>query len=103
MIDIEGPLILFITLADRGSSHRVGNGISFRKNSAEWTRNGFLLFRGRKCSFRSIPISAEEPIPKIGTEWNGTEFRGKNKFYKTARITRHNDLSKVVFSDFLGS
>ncbi len=34
---------------------------------------------------------------------NGTEFRGKNKFYKTARLTQHNDFSKVVFSDFLGS
>jgi hypothetical protein len=28
----------------------------------------FPLFRGRKCSFRGIPSSAEEPIPKLGTE-----------------------------------
>jgi len=35
------------------------------------------LFRGRKCSFRGIPSSAEEPIPKLGTKWNGMEFRGK--------------------------
>jgi hypothetical protein len=43
----------------------------------------FLLFRGRKCSFRGILSSAEEPIPKLGTEQNGTEFREKIKFYGT--------------------
>ncbi len=37
----------------------------------------FPLFRGRKHSFRGIPSSAEEPIPKLGTERNGMEFRGK--------------------------
>jgi hypothetical protein len=29
----------------------------------------FRLFRGRKCSFRGIPSFAEEPIPKLGTEF----------------------------------
>ena len=43
----------------------------------------FPLFRGRKCSFRGIPSSAEEPIPKLGTERNGPDFREKMKFYGT--------------------
>ncbi len=30
----------------------------------------FPLFRGRKSSFRGIPSSAEEPIPRLGTERN---------------------------------
>jgi hypothetical protein len=29
------------------------------------------LFRGRKCSFRSIPRFTEEPVQKLGTEGNG--------------------------------
>ncbi len=33
----------------------------------------FPLFRGRKHSFWGIPSSAEEPIPKLGTEWNSAE------------------------------
>ncbi len=57
---------------------RVGNGISeFRGIDSEW----FPLFRGRKCSFRGIPSSAEESIPKLETERNGMEFREKMKFY----------------------
>ncbi len=51
----------------------------FRGIDSEW----FLLFRGRKCSFRGISSSAEEAIPKLGTEQNGTEFREKIKFYGT--------------------
>ncbi len=62
---------------------RVGNGIfvakKFRGIDSEW----FSLFRGRKCSFQGIPSSAEEPIPKLGTERNGPEFREKMKFYGT--------------------
>jgi hypothetical protein len=34
----------------------------------------FPLFRGRKHSFRGIPSSAEEPIPKLGTKWNSAEI-----------------------------
>jgi hypothetical protein len=45
----------------------------FRGIDSEW----FPLFRGRKPSFRGIPSSAEELIPKLGTERNGMEFRGK--------------------------
>ncbi len=33
----------------------------------------FPLFRGRKSSFRGIPSSAEEPVPKLGTERNHAE------------------------------
>jgi hypothetical protein len=43
----------------------------------------FPLFRGRKGSFRGIPNSVEEQIPKLGTEQNGAEFREKMKFYGT--------------------
>ncbi len=45
----------------------------------------FPLFRGRKCSFRGIPSSAEEPIPKLGMEWKGTEFREKINFNGTVQ------------------
>jgi hypothetical protein len=44
----------------------------------------FPLLRGRKCSFRGIPSSAEEPIPKLGTEQNGTESRGKNEVLRNS-------------------
>ncbi len=56
---------------------RVGNGISFRKKFRGIDSERFPLFRGRKCSFRGIPSSSEEPVPKLGTKLNGTEFRGK--------------------------
>jgi hypothetical protein len=49
---------------------------------SEW----FPLYRGRKCSFRGIPSSAEEPIPKLGTERNGTEFREKMKITELAQL-----------------
>jgi hypothetical protein len=45
----------------------------FRGIDSEW----FPLFRGRKYPFRGIPSSAEEPIPKLGTERNETGFREK--------------------------
>ena len=45
----------------------------------------FPLFRGRKHSFRGIPSSAEEPIPKLGTEQKGMEFRGKNGYETAAK------------------
>ncbi len=62
---------------------RVGNGISYRKKFRGIDSERFPLFRGRKCSFRGIPSSAEEPIPKLRTEQNGTESREKIKFYGT--------------------
>jgi hypothetical protein len=52
---------------------RVGNGISFQKKFRGIDLEWFPLFRGRKCSFRGIPSSAEEQIPKLGTERNGAE------------------------------
>ncbi len=62
----------------------VGLRTEFRSVKIPRNRLGwFPLFRGRKCSFRGIPNSAEEPIPKLGTEQNGTEFREKIKFYGT--------------------
>ncbi len=64
----------------------------------------FPLFRGRKCSFRGIPSSAEEPIPKLGTERNGAEFREKMKFYgtciaslNTQTASIHSTLSSILF------
>jgi hypothetical protein len=38
-----------------------------------------LLFPGRKSSFQGIPSSAEEPVPKLGTERNSM---GKKSFTK---------------------
>jgi hypothetical protein len=51
----------------------------FHGIDSEW----FPLFRGRMCPFRGIPSSAEEPIPKLGTERSGTKFREKMKSYGT--------------------
>jgi hypothetical protein len=48
----------------------------------------FPLFHGRKCSFRGVPSSAEEPIVKLGTERNGMEFHEKIKFYGTCTIAQ---------------
>jgi hypothetical protein len=50
---------------------RVGNGTSIPKKFREIDSERFPLFRGRKCCFRGIPGSAEEPIPRLGTELNG--------------------------------
>jgi hypothetical protein len=55
----------------------------FRGIDSEW----LPLFRGRKCLLRGIPSSAEEPIPKLGTERNFT----KNEFYK-------NNFNKMILS-----
>jgi hypothetical protein len=67
---------------------RVGNGISFRKNSSEW----FPLFRGRKCSFRGIPRFTEESIPRIETEEN---------VMKKIRLTKNPAPANKIDSMFL--
>ncbi len=51
-----------------GTRTRVSNGISFRKNSAEKTRNGFRYSTEESAHSEGIPSSAEEPIPKFGTK-----------------------------------
>ncbi len=64
--------------------NRVGNGISFRENSAEQTRNDFRYSAEESAHSEAFRVpSAEEPIPKFGTEQNGTESREKIKFYGT--------------------
>ncbi len=61
---------------------RVGNGISFPK--IPWNRLGTVSFiPQKKVLILRHSSSAEEPIPKFGTEQNGTEFREKMKFYGT--------------------
>jgi hypothetical protein len=70
---------------------RVGNGID-----SEW----FPLFRGRKFSFRGIPSSAEEPIPKLGTKRNGREFREKMKFYGTCTASLVTLTASTFYSDY---
>ena len=57
----------------------------FRGIDSEW----FPLFGGRKCSFRSIPSSAEEPIPKLGTERNWRENGRGNPHICTELLRRH--------------
>jgi hypothetical protein len=50
---------------------QIGLGTEFRSEKIRGIDSERLpSFRGRKCSFRGIPISAEEPIPKLGTERN---------------------------------
>jgi hypothetical protein len=53
-----------------GLEGRVGKGISFRKNSAEKTRNGSVIPRKKVL----IPRFTEESIPRLGTEENGMSF-----------------------------
>ncbi len=52
----------------------------------------FPLFRGRKHSFRGIPSSAEEPIPKLGTERNGTEWNSAEKISFTKQQQNNNKM-----------
>ncbi len=61
----------------------VGLGTKLRSKKIPRNRLGMISVILRKCSFRGISSSAEEAIPKLGTEQNGTEFREKIKFYGT--------------------
>jgi hypothetical protein len=57
----------------------LGLGTEFRSKKIPQNRLGTVsVIPRRKHSFRGIPSSAEEPIPKFRTERNGTEFQGKN-------------------------
>jgi hypothetical protein len=56
---------------------QLGLGSEFRSKKIPRNRLGMVpSFRGRKHSFRGIPSTAKEPVPKFGTE--RMEFRGKN-------------------------
>jgi hypothetical protein len=62
----------------------------------------FLLFRGRKCSFRGMPRSTEESIPKLGTERKYEEklvFR-KSKNNLTQRFVRTSKVLKCFKTEF---
>ncbi len=48
----------------------------------------FLLLRGKKCSFRGIPIFSKESISQFGTERNKTEFYEIMKFHEAANRSR---------------
>jgi hypothetical protein len=62
----------------------LGLGTEFRSEIIPRNRLGTVsVIPRKKVLIRSIPSSAEEPIPKLGTKWNGTEFREKMKFYGT--------------------
>ncbi len=58
----------------------------FRGTASEW----FPLLRGRKCSFRGIPRSKEESIPKLGTQ-----ISRKNQFKKQPKW-----INKMIFPSF---
>jgi hypothetical protein len=59
----------------------LGLGTEFRSEKIPRNRLGTISVIPRKKVL--IPNSAEEPIPKLGTERNGAEFREKIKFYGT--------------------
>jgi hypothetical protein len=81
---------------------QVGLGTEFRSKKFRGIYSErFPLFRGRKCSFRGIPSSAEGPIPKLGTERNGAEFREKMKFYGTNQILNKITLDQGDGNQFL--
>jgi hypothetical protein len=75
---------------------RVGNGISFWKNSAEWTRNGFLYSAEESALSEGIP----RKTPLRSSERNGTEFWEKLVFRNSQNNLREwfACTSKVVFS-----
>ncbi len=63
---------------------RIGLGTEFRSEKIPRNRLGTVsVIPRKKALIRGIPSSAEEPIPKLGTERNGMEFREKNLFYET--------------------
>jgi hypothetical protein len=73
-------------------------GISFRKNSPDRLETVSVIPR-KKALIQGIPSSAEEPVPKLGTERNGT--RGKNWFRKQQRNNFKNALYVHQKSSFL--
>jgi hypothetical protein len=81
---------------------RVGNGISFRKNSAEKTRNDFRYSAEESIhseAFRVPRKSQFRSSERNGTEWNSAE---KNSFteQQQSNLTKwFVCTSKVVFSD----
>ena len=81
---------------------RVGNGISFRKNSAEKTRNDFRYSAEESIhseAFRVPRKSQFRSSERSGTEWNSAE---KNSFteQQQSNLTKwFVCTSKVVFSD----
>ncbi len=85
---------------------QVGNGILFWKKSSGIDSDRFPLFRGRKCSFRGMPRSTEESIPKLGTEirkkivfWNSKNNLTK-WFVRTSKVlnaSKWNFESLLVF------
>ncbi len=96
-IEASVPVLKEIMLPMSGNGSRVGNGISFRKNSAEQTRNVFRYSAEENAHSEGIPKFTEEPIPKLGTERN---YAKKNQFYETAKIAKQNDLSVPQSSIF---
>jgi hypothetical protein len=78
----------------------VGLGTEFRSEKIPRNRLGTVSVIPRNKVL--IPRHSDFRGRDNSEARNGTEFCEKNKFYKTARITQHNDLSKVVFSYFGG-
>jgi hypothetical protein len=68
----------------------LGLGTEFQSQKIARNRLGTVpLFCGIKCSFRRIPSSAEEPIPKLGTKRNG--IPQKNLVLRNSLNTEQND------------
>jgi hypothetical protein len=81
----------------------VGLGMEFRLKKIPRNRLGSVsVIPRRKCSFRGIPSSAEEPIPKLGMKQNGTEFREKFKFTEQSKYWTKWLLTRVVETNSYG-
>ncbi len=83
----------------------LGLGTEFRSEKIPRNRLGMVSVIPRKKVLippRGIPSSAEEPIPKFGTERNGMEFREKMKFYGTctASLVTLTASTFYVYSDY---
>ncbi len=81
-----------------GNITRIGLGTEFRSEKIPRNRLGTnSVIPRKKCPFRGIPNSAEEQIPKLGTELDGTEFREKIKFYRTRTASMMITLTSSTF------
>ncbi len=69
---------------------RVGNGISFRTNSAEWTRNGFRYSAEKSTHSKAFRVPRKSQFRS--SERNGIPWK-KLVLRNSSKITFKNDLS----------
>ncbi len=76
-----GTMAVETLLSDSNIQPPLGLGTEFRSEKIPRNRLGMVSVIPRKKGL--IPNFPEEPVPKLGTQRNGAEFREKMKFYGT--------------------